>query len=182
MRTYQALPLLFFAACHTNLTAASLEIDKDKSRVQVDAKATGHSFTGTLENYSAAAKGNPATTEPDAFDLKWNFKDLKTGDEKRDKEMIAWLGGGNPKGAFHFGKSWVDAKGTRHAMGELKIHGASKTVSFPFTASKDGDWITIDGKAGMNYKDFGLPLIRSMALMTVDPQLTVRFHVVGKIK
>ena len=34
----------------------------------------------------------------------------------------------------------------------------------------------------MDYQDFKLPIIRAMAVMTVDPKLTVRFHVVGKIK
>ena len=34
----------------------------------------------------------------------------------------------------------------------------------------------------MNYEDFRLPLIRAMVVMTVDPKLTVRFHIVGQIK
>jgi len=34
----------------------------------------------------------------------------------------------------------------------------------------------------MDYQNFSLPIIRSMAVMTVDPQLVVRFHVVGKVK
>jgi polyisoprenoid-binding protein YceI len=96
--------------------------------------------------------------------------------------MIAWLGGGDPKGQFEFKKSWVDEKGNRHAMGNLTIKGVSKTISFPFTSRKDGDWVTIDGKATLNYEDFSLPIIRAMAVMTVDPKLTVRFHIVGQIK
>jgi hypothetical protein len=47
---------------------------------------------------------------------------------------------------------------------------------------KEGEWVTIDGKAMMNYEDFKLPLIRAMAVMTVNPKLNIRFHVVGKIQ
>lgn len=182
MKPIQALPLLFLAISSIALRAATLEIDQDKSRIQVDAKATGHAFTGTLEKYTATVNGNAATTEPESFDLDWSFKNLKTADDKRDKEMLNWLGGGDPKGKFRFTKSWVDKAGNKHAMGTLTIKGVSKTISFPFTATKEGDWVTIDGKAGMDYEDFSLPIIRSMAVMTVDPKLTVRFHIVGKIK
>lgn len=182
MKLIQAIPLLFLAIAPARMTAATLEVEKEKSRIHVDAEATGHSFTGTLEKYTATVQGNPATTEPDAFNLEWSFKNLKTADDKRDKEMLAWLGGGDPKGKFEFEKSWVDKKGVKHAMGKLTIKGVSKTISFPYTTSKDGDWVTIDGTAKMNYEDFGLPIIRSMAVMTVDPKLTVRFHIVGQIK
>ena len=182
MKKIQALALLFMATPFLPLSAATLEVDQGRSRIQVDAKATGHSFTGTLEDYSATVKGNAATADPESFDLTWSFKDLKTDDKKRDDAMITWLGGGNPKGRFSFTKSWVDGKGGKHAMGTLTIAGVGKTVAFPFTATREGEWVTIDGRVGMDYKDFGLPVIRAMALMTVDPKLTVRFHIVGKIK
>ena len=67
-------------------------------------------------------------------------------------------------------------------MGMLTIHGVSKTVSFPYTVKQEGDWVTIDGTASLDYENYKLPIIRSMAVMTVDPKLKVRFHVVGKMK
>ena len=163
-------------------SAEKLEVDKGRSRIQVDAKATGHEFTGNLTDYTMGVSGDPATNEPSAFSLRWDFNDLKTGDEKRDKEMIKWLGGGKPAGSFTFTKAWKDEKGNTKAEGELTIHGVSKTVSFPYTVKREGDWITIDGKAYMDYQNFSLPVIRAMAVMTVDPKLAVRFHVVGQLK
>lgn len=162
-------------------SAGTLKVDKTKSRIQVDAKATGHEFTGTLSDYTAKVTGSEASLEPTAVDLAWKFPDLKTGDEKRDKEMIKWLGGGQPEGSFTFTKTWTD-KGNAYAMGNLKIHGISKAIAFPFTAKKEGTWITIDGTASLDYQDFGLPIIRAMAVMTVNPKLTVRFHLVGEAK
>lgn len=162
--------------------AATLDLDQERSRIQVDAKATGHNFTGTLSDYKASVTGEAASLKPSAFTLSWNFTDLKTDDAKRDAEMIKWLGGGTPKGSFKFVKSWTDKSGNEQGMGSLTINGVSKTVSFPFTAKKDGEWVTIDGKVTMDYQNFSLPIIRSMAVMTVEPQLVVRFHVVGKVK
>jgi polyisoprenoid-binding protein YceI len=162
--------------------AATLDVDKGRSRIQVDAKATGHNFTGTLKEYSASVSGDPGSLAPQGFKLEWKFNDLDTDDAKRDKEMLKWLGGGQPKGSFRFAKSWTGKDGTQQAMGTLTINGVSKTVSFPYTARKDGEWVTVDGRVSMDYRNFSLPIIRAMAVMTVDPKLVVRFHVVGKVK
>jgi polyisoprenoid-binding protein YceI len=162
-------------------SADTLKVDKAKSRIQVDVKATGHEFTGTLSDFSAKVTGDDPALTPTAVDLTWKFSDLKTADEKRDKEMIKWLGGGGPEGSFTFTKTWTD-KGKTYAMGDLKIHGISKAVSFPYTAKKEGTWVTIDGTASLDYQDFGLPIIRTMAVMTVNPKLAVRFHLVGEAK
>jgi polyisoprenoid-binding protein YceI len=163
------------------VSAGTLKVDKAKSRIQVDAKATGHEFTGTLSDFTAKVTGTDTALEPTAVDLTWKFSDLKTADEKRDKEMIKWLGGGAPDGSFIFTKTWTD-KGTTYAMGNLKVHGISKAIFFPYTAKKEGTWVTIDGTAALDYQDFGLPIIRSMAVMTVNPKLAVRFHLVGEVK
>jgi polyisoprenoid-binding protein YceI len=160
--------------------ADTLKVDKSRSRIQVDAKATGHEFTGTLEDYTVKVSGDGASLKPSSFELEWKFADLKTGDEKRDKEMVKWLGGGGPTGSFKFTKTWDDG-GKHHAQGTITIHGISKVIAFPYTVTKEGNWVTIDGTARLDYEDFALSIIRSMAVMTVDPKLSVRFHVVGKL-
>jgi polyisoprenoid-binding protein YceI len=159
--------------------AGTLKLDKSASRIQVDAKATGHSFTGTLADFTATIRGDQATLTPTGVDLSWKFTDLKTQDDKRDKEMLKWLGGGTPTGSFTFTKTWTD-KGTTYAMGKLKIHGVSKSIGFPYSAKKEGGKVTIDGTATFSYQDFDLPIIRAMAVMTVNPKLTVSFHLVGE--
>ena len=107
---------------------------------------------------------------------------VKTGDEKRDVEMIKWLGGGKPKGEFKFEKSWDETPEGGSAQGAVTINGVSKTYGFRYTVKQEGGWVTIDGSVPMDYQNFKLPLIRSMAVMTVDPKLSIRFHLVGKLK
>lgn len=170
-------------ACSASIShAASLEVDPTRSRIQVDAKATGHNFTGNLTKYTITAAGDPATRKPTALDFSWDFNDLDTADEKRDKEMLKWLGGGKPKGSFKFIKSWDETSAGGSAQGTLTINGVAKTVAFPYTVKREGDWITVDGKVTIDHQNFKLPLIRAMAVMTVDPKLVIRFHVVGKAK
>ncbi|MEO7099284.1 MAG: YceI family protein [Luteolibacter sp.] len=162
--------------------SASLDVDNDRSRIQVDAKATGHTFAGDLQKYSLTATGDPATSAPTSLKLSWDFNDLKTADAKRDKAMIDWLGGGKPKGSFEFVKSWDEKTGGGNAQGNLTINGVSKMVSFPYTVKKEGEWLTVDGRVSMDYQNFKLPIISTMALITVDPKLVIRFHVVGKVR
>jgi polyisoprenoid-binding protein YceI len=177
---FQLFSLLLAGALPAPAPAEMLKVDKERSRIQVDAKATGHAFTGTLGDYQATVKGDAATLQPTAVKLTWKFADLKTGDGGRDAEMIKWLGGGAPEGSFEFTKTWED-KGQHYAQGKLTIKGVSKSIGFPYTAAKDGGWVTIDATVGMNYEDFGLPLIRKL-VMTVQPGLSVRIHLVGKVE
>lgn len=171
-----------FICAATVARSGTLEVDPARSRIQVDAKATGHGFTGTLEKYVVTASGDGTTGKPEDLKLAWDFNDLKTADEKRDKEMLKWLGGGKPKGSFSFTKSWDEKPAGGKAQGKLTINGVSKDVSFPYTLKRDGEWVTIEGKVAMDHQDFKLPLIRAMAVMTVDPKLVVRFHIVGKVR
>lgn len=181
MKLLPTAALCGLLAAFVPASAGTLKIDKERSRIQVDARATGHSFTGTLGDYEASIAGDASSLLPSSVSLAWKFADLKTGDAKRDGEMIKWLGGGKPEGSFKFTKTWSEG-GKTFAMGDLRIHGVSKTIAFPFVAKRDGDWITVDGAAAMNYQDFGLPVITSMAVMKVNPGLTVRFHLVGRQK
>jgi len=162
--------------------AAMVEVDPARSRIQVDAKATGHEFTGDLKNYTIQAAGDLASHKPTSLNLTWEFNDLKTGDEKRDKEMLKWLGNAKPKGSFSMVKTWDETLDGGKAQGTLTLVGVSQSVLFPYTVKVDGEWVTLDGKVSIDYQNFKLPIIRAMAVMTVDPKLIIRFHVVGKIK
>lgn len=174
------LPIIFCLSHAAH--AATLNVDQGKSRILVEAKATGHAFTGTLEKYSAKVTGDDDSLAPRSFDLTWNFQDLKTDDADRDAAMIKWLGGGKPTGSFKFEKSWTDPKGVNYAQGSLTIHGVTKTIAFPYTVNKSGNQVTIDGKVTMDYQNFNLPVVRAMMVLTVDPKLVLGFHIVGKVK
>ena len=171
-----------FICLSVSASAAMIEVDPARSRIQVDAKATAHEFSCDLKNYTIQAAGDVASHKPTSLNLTWEFNDLKTGDEKRDKEMLKWLGSAKPKGSFTWVKSWDETPNGGKAQGTLTLLGVPQTVSFPYTVKVDGEWVTLDGKVSIDYQNFKLPLIRAMAVMTVDPKLIIRFHVVGKIK
>lgn len=106
--------------------AVVLDIDPDRSRIQVDAKATGHEFTGDLKQYTVKVEGDATKAQPTKFELGWDFNDLKTGEAKRDVEMVKWLGGGKPKGTFIFDKAWDVKSG-----GGSVLRARSPLTEFP---------------------------------------------------
>lgn len=184
MKTTLFLGSILLTVC-SSLTAlaADLAVDSQKSWVKVDANATGHSFSGSLSRFDAKVSGDPATLVPSAATLQWDFSDLKTNDAKRDAEMLKWLEyAKNQKGSFEMTKTWTDSSGKVWAQGSLKFHGISKAVAFPLTTSKSGDRVKIDGSVWIDYQDFSLPIIRAMAVMTVDPKLKISFHLEGDAK
>lgn len=173
------IPVLILAAV-SHLSAATLLVDQTRSSITVDAKATAHSFRGKLTKFNATVSGDLASMKPSAVALDWDFSDLKTGEAKRDSEMLKWLG--QTKGSFRMTKSWVDANGASWVQGTLKIHGVSQSISFPLKATRKGDLMTVDGSVWIDYQNFSLPIIRNMAVMTVDPKLKISFHLEGEIK
>lgn len=165
------LPVAAFAA-------STLKIDRTKSFVDVDVKATVDSFTGRLENYDAQVglddAGKIKTT---VFAFK--FAHLKSGKADRDAKMIQWLGGGDPEGRFELGALAVAPDGQGQATGRLTFHGTSQLVEFPVQVQQlDNAW-TISGAATVKYTNWGLKVIRLALLLKVDPEVKVRFKIVG---
>lgn len=161
------------------VAAPTLRIDRTRSFVDVDVKATLGSFTGRLEAYEAQLVFDPAGKIETAT-FSFGFADLKTGEAKRDAEMIKWLGGGDPAGSFQLAALALRPDGQGHATGRLTLKGRAELIEFPVTiAQLDGEW-TISGTATLRYTDWGLKVIRKLGLLKVDPEVKVRFKLIGQ--
>jgi len=178
-----SIPMAMLAFSLVSANAADLSLDASKSWLKFDASATGHSFDGRLKKFDAEVSGDAASLAPAAVNLTWDFKDLDTDEPKRDVEMLKWLEyGKSPKGSFQMIKSWVDGSGVTWVQGTLKIHSIARPIAFPIRTSKNGDRVKIDGQVWIDYQNFGLPIVRNMAIMKVDPKLKISFHLEGDAK
>jgi polyisoprenoid-binding protein YceI len=162
------------------LLADTFVIDKSRSSIAVDAKATNHRFTGTLKDFDVKITGLRKSLVPTKVELKWDFKNLDTADKKRDRNMLKWLEyGKKPTGSFVMTKWIDDGKGNTFTRGNITIHGVKKEITFPCKVSRNGKTITAAGNAQLTYTDFGLPHIRQLVVLTVNPKLSIRFTLVG---
>ena len=133
-----------------NLAAAEvpLAIDRANSRVELAVKATVDSFVGKLTDYAATVRVDPATGAVTTAKLAFHFSDVKTGNEKRDREMNDWQQTGKfPDGDFLLDSLAAVAPGKFAVRGRLTLHGATHELSFPATISHDGAKVTVDGEA-----------------------------------
>ena len=177
--------ILFLAVALAGLArpaaAALLEIDHRHSNIEVDVRATIDPFVGHLEKYQAAIDCNPATNLPAAAEVSFDFADLKTGDTNRDAAMLKWLEyDSNPRASFRL-NGWRQNGATHLALGELTIHGVKQAVQMPVAVKNTGGTWDISGESDFDYRDFSLPKIRKVLVLTVAPHLKVTFHLAGKL-
>jgi polyisoprenoid-binding protein YceI len=161
--------------------AALLQIDQNQSGIEVAVHSTANSFIGKLEKYQATIECEPRQQLPSKADVVFDFNDLKTGVKGRDAHMLKWLRyTNNPTGSFHL-KGWQKDGEATYALGELTMHGVQKEIRMPASVKRQDDSYDIEGAVGLDYRDFGLPRIRQALLLTVDPHLKIKFHLVGKL-
>ena len=167
------LPLATFAADR------GLKVDRSRSFIDIDVKATAGSFTGHLDQYAATILVDDAGKIKSAT-LAFDFNDLKTGKPDRDAKMISWLGGGHPSGRFELGNLAVTPDGQGQASGRLAFHGATQRVEFPINVTKaDDGTCTITGEATVDYREWNLKVIRFAMALKVNPEVAIHFKITG---
>jgi polyisoprenoid-binding protein YceI len=166
------------------LAAASptpLAIDPSQSRIEILVKTTVDSFTGTLGAYEADMLVDDEQVT--AANVKFRVADVHTGKEKRDDAMHAWQDTPRYPGGVFTLKSLTKTggDGRMDARGLLTFHGVAREITFPVVIAISPKRSVIDGEASVDTRDFGLPIIRKLGLLKVDPIVRVRFHLEGAV-
>jgi polyisoprenoid-binding protein YceI len=80
-----------------------------------------------------------------------------------------------PTSTFKLTKAVKTGEGTYDISGNLTLHGVEKNLTFPVTASRDGDTATFSAEFDINRKDFGIvyagktdDLIRDEVVIRLD--------------
>jgi polyisoprenoid-binding protein YceI len=158
-----------------------LVLDPAQSRVEVAVKATVDSFTARLPAYVTeidVGEGGRISAARFAF----QFRDLLTGKPKRDAAMHEWQDTDrHPAGEFRLAGLEVGADGRAEARGRLTLHGVTRDVAFPVTILREDNRYAIDGDVPIDVREHGLPVIRLLGLLKVDPVVRVRFHLQGSV-
>lgn len=182
MRTLFPITVFLVAlsmAANARAAEHPLAVDFARSHIEVAVKATLDSFVGRLTAYEptiALADDGRVTAARIAF----HFRDVATGKGSRDKAMHRWQETEtHPDGVFVLGSLEPEQGGSAVARGELTLHGVTRELRFPVSINRDGRWYAFDGDATVDTREFGLPGIRMLGLLKVDPLVHVRFHLQG---
>jgi len=175
-------PLCFWLGLLTaaGATAAPVAVDSAASRIDIDVKSTAGSFVGQLAAYDAMIELDDAGQTVRSAVVTFDFNDVQTGEEKRDKHMHAWQDTPQfPAGRFELEELVSAADSSTTAKGALTFHGQTHLLEFPVTVTTAAGRFTVAGEAVIDTRDYGLPIIRKMLMLRVNPEVTVRFHLEG---
>ena len=161
---------------------APLVIDPAQSHIDIVVKATVGSFVGKLPNFGAVITVDSEKKSIEQVAFGFHFSDIQTGNSGRDKDMLEWEQAAKfPDARFVLSAMQTGAAGKFQASGTLTLHGQFREITFPVTINQEHDLWSIDGEVSLDTREFGLPILRSYLLLTVNPIVRVRFHIQGNL-
>ena len=177
------LPGIAFLLAAGPAHAGQLEFDAARSRVEFAVAATVDSFTGQLRKHEVEVTLGPAG-EVTAARFRFRCADLVTGKDARDAAMQRWLeSAAHPEAEFTLDQLQQGSEGVagRLAKGRLRLHGVERGLWFPVTVAAEGPERVIAGEATLDTREHGLPVIRMLGLLKVDPLVRVKFELRGRV-
>jgi polyisoprenoid-binding protein YceI len=161
-----------------------LAVDAAQSQVDVAVHASMDSFIGKLTHFEPRVVVDDDGRVVSAR-VAFHFRDVVTGKDSRDTAMHKWQHTDEfPDGEFVLASlepAVAPEKGLV-AVGRLTFHGVVRDLRFPVSVLRENGRYIIDGEATLDTREFGLPVIRMLAVLKVDPRVKVRFHLVGKVQ
>lgn len=160
----------------------ALVLDNQRSTIEVQVHATFDSFAGKLSRFRTDIAVDPEQQRTTRARLSFDFADLQTGRERRNHDMLVWTDHDRfPSVEFEMESLEPTPGGPAMVRGNLMLHGITHAVAFPVSFLTEGSLYAIDGEVVIDYRDYGLPVIRKFYILTVDPSLRIRFHLQGKL-
>jgi polyisoprenoid-binding protein YceI len=174
--------LLLLLATAAGLRATPLVVDPGQSRVEIDVKATVGSFVARLPDYEASVSVAADTGRISTGTFRFKFGSIHTGNAERDRDMNDWQQTVvYPEVVFVLAGVETGADGATVAQGELTFHGTRRPVRFPVSVRADRGTLVIAGEVAVDTRDYGLPVIRKLLILKVDPVVRLRFSLQGRL-
>jgi polyisoprenoid-binding protein YceI len=171
---------LLWGAVGLPAAESALAIEREQSSISIEVKATVDSFVGYLADYAPEIRVDAEGRVVSAR-VAFRFRDVRTGKDKRDRAMHDWQQTEKfPDGEFVLTSLTPGRNNRMEAKGRLNFHGITRELAMPVSFIREGARLSIDGDAAIDTRDFGLPVIRMMGLLKVDPIVHVRFHLQGR--
>jgi len=158
-----------------------LQLDRKRCVLEVEVHAVFETIALRLERFDADIVVDREAGRIVSAELIFDLADLHSGIARRDRDMLEWEEYSLfPRVRFRLGALERPASGALLARGTLTLHGVEHALSMPVSVLAEGEMYVVAGEAQLDYRDFGLPLLRKFLLQRVDPRLRVRFHLQGR--
>ncbi|TVR50782.1 MAG: YceI family protein, partial [Puniceicoccaceae bacterium] len=140
-----------------------------------EVRPTAHRFQASVSTFEAAIAWDPQAGSIAAAELSFDLAALTTGHPRRDREMLRWLDAEtHPRARFRLIELEQIDDGLL-AHGRFLLHGREQPLTLRLALSGQADTLGVEGTATLDHRDWDLPRIRTLLVMTVDPVLKVHF-------
>lgn len=155
--------LMMFATgllCSLALSAQQYKPLDDSSAIGFGIKNFGVTVSGTLRGLKGSIHFDPSNLGTSSFVVTVDTKTLSTGIDMRDnhlkKEEYFYVDS-FPQISFRSTKVTPSTKeGYLFIFGDLRIRNVTKSISFPFKATPNGDGYVFTGSFSINRRDYGV--------------------------
>lgn len=155
-------------------------MDAQRSVIEVGVRSTLEKFSCRVVPFQADVAMERGTQRIERATVSFALSAVKTGRERRDEDLLVWGESGMFSTlSFRLSEMTRGEDGWLIVRGTVTLHGVAKSISFPVRSLVAGTLHTFDGAAVIDYRDFGLPVIRKFFVLSVNPHLEVRFHLQG---
>ena len=177
--------LVFLSLCLATTALAddrAVSVARDQSRITIKVSPNVDKFTASVSNFKLQLSADGTEDRVNSVRLSFRFDAIRTGKPDRDKAMNEWENATVFPNVEYALTKLAHRDGTAYtAEGLVTLHGVQKLVSFPVTIAMNGPTMIVDGESTIDTREFGLPVIRKFMVLTVDPHLTVIFHIEGTL-
>lgn len=160
--------------------AGEFKIDFNRSWVEAIAESTLHDFKAVPETYDCKIQ----LTEDlkiSAVSFSFRFEELKTGKEKRDREMRRWLKTDYFPELTYVMTTYRQEGSQQIIEGTLSFHNRNQQVRIPIQIEQTAHGLVIKGKTSIDVTDFGLKKYRAFGFLSVKPVVRVHFQLLGAL-
>ncbi|MCB1050222.1 MAG: YceI family protein [Acidobacteria bacterium] len=181
MRRFLSLSLLLLT-CSFALGQSTFELDLNQSHIQAKVSATAHSFDAVVQKFDSEIDWPETTSVPAMTRFSFDLKDLKTDNDKRDREMLHWLEYEKaPRMTFTLTQI-EQTGGVWHVRGQIELHQVTREVQFNLFPTTTGTHTQLKGQFALDTQDYNLPIIKKFGFLKVNPVLQIQLDLVGDTK
>jgi polyisoprenoid-binding protein YceI len=164
-------------ACKFNVASSSSSLGFDGKSSLHAVHGTASQLTGSIT--ATVEDGSLALDPQPAMHVEFPVERMSSGNSLQDKEMWKLLDSKrNPTITADLRNLASTGGNAYRATGDISMSGRNKSYDGDLTIKVDRDRVVVDGALVVDIRDFGLQPPR-LLMVTVQPQVTVKLHLVG---
>jgi hypothetical protein len=177
------IPVLAAMVAQPLFAGSLMLVPAQDCTIYANCGSTVHDFVATVNAPIVTVETGDGVAGLKSAWVGMSFANVRTGDTDRDQDMRKRFNADSFPAIAYTVKSFESTKsGATLAKGELTWNGVTKTLDVPVTVVRKGNELAVDATFTVDHREWGLKKVRSMLMLTVDPELKFTVKLRGKLE